>query len=132
MSRNGLAMGSRCACRAESGYSVIALQDFIFHLDTSFLIRVMDPGSPENGKLRAWIREGETFSMGTVAWAKFLCGPLTRSEIESAAEIFNRFGGFTPEDASVTARRFNDSGMWRGSSADCIIAATARGARAPP
>ena len=62
----------------------------MIHVDTSFLIRVMDPGSPESRKLRVWIREGETFSISAVAWAEFLCGPLSDSEIEAAAVIVDR------------------------------------------
>ena len=57
----------------------------MIHVDTSFLIRVMDPVSPESRKLRAWIREGETFSISAVAWAECVCGPLSDSEIEAAA-----------------------------------------------
>ena len=91
----------------------------------------MDPGSPENRKMRAWIRKGETFSMSTVAWAEFRCGPITEEEIESAAEIVDRYEDFTLEHASVAARLFNESGRRRGSLADCMIAATALGARAP-
>ena len=48
----------------------------MIHLDTSFLIRALDPGSPEDLELRGWIREGETLGMSTVAWAELLCGPL--------------------------------------------------------
>lgn len=103
----------------------------MIHVDTSFLIRVMDPGSPENRKLRTWIREGETFSISAVAWAEFLCGPLSDSEIEAAAVIVDRYEGFTPEHASAAARLFNGSGRRRGSLADCMIAATALASRAP-
>lgn len=103
----------------------------MIHLDTSVLIRVMDPGSPEYRKMRAWIRKGETFSMSEVAWAAYLRGPLTEPEIESAAEIVDRYEDFRLEYASVAARLFNESGRRRGSLANCMIAATALGARAP-
>ena len=124
-------MGRRFAGRAARGCPVAALEDFMIHLDTSFLIRVTDPRSPENRKIRGWIRKGETFAISTVAWAEFLCGPLNEQEFESAAEIVDRYEDFTLEHASVAARLFNESGRRRGSLADCMIAATALGARAP-
>ena len=59
----------------------------MIHLDTSFLIRALAPGSPEDRKLRGWMGEGETLGMSAVAWAELLCGPLERSEMEWVAEI---------------------------------------------
>ena len=103
----------------------------MIHLDTSFLIRAMDAGSPENRKLRAWIRKGETLSISAVARAEFLFGPLSGSEIESAAEIIDRSEDFTLEHASVAAGLLNESGRRRGSLADCMIAATGLDAIAP-
>ncbi len=35
----------------------------MIHLDTSFLIRALDPGSPEDLKLRGWIGESETMGI---------------------------------------------------------------------
>ena len=57
----------------------------MIHLDTSFLIRVLAPGSQENRKLRAWNREGEALPMSTIAWTEFQCGPLDQSDIEATA-----------------------------------------------
>ena len=56
----------------------------MIHLDTSFLIRALVLGAPEDRKLRGWIGEGKTLGMSTVAWAELLCGPLKRSEMEWA------------------------------------------------
>ncbi len=97
----------------------------MIHLDTSFLIRALDLGSPEDLKLRGWIGEGETLGMSTVAWAELLCGPLAQSEMELAANIFGPRRDFTPEHAVIAARLFNDSGRRRGSLIDCMIAAAA-------
>ena len=97
----------------------------MIHLDTSFLIRVLDPGSTEDRSLRGWIRDGETLGMSTVAWTEFLCGPLAQSEMELAAEIVGLRREFTPDHAAVAARLFNESGRRRGSLIDCMIAATA-------
>ena len=69
--------------------------------------------------------------MSAVAWAELLCGPLDRSEMEWAAEIVGQRQDFTPEHAALAARLFNESGRWRGSLIDCMIAATALAADAP-
>ena len=76
----------------------------MIHLDTSFLIRALDRGSPEDHKLRGWIGEGETLGMSAVAWAELLCGPLARSEMEWAVEIVGQRQDFTAEHAALAAR----------------------------
>ena len=103
----------------------------MIHLDTSFLIRALDSGTPEDRKLRGWIGEGETLGMSTVAWAEFLCGPLTQSEMELATEIVGRRRDFTSAHAVRAARLFNGSGRRRGSFIDCMIAAVALDDGAP-
>ena len=103
----------------------------MIHPDTSFLIRVLDPGSPENRTLRAWVREREGFATGTIAWTEFQCGPLGRADIEAAAAIIDDYRQFTAEHASIAARLFNQSGSRRGSLPDCMIAATAIADSAP-
>ena len=102
----------------------------MIYLDTSFLIRALDRGSPEDHKLRGWIGEGETLGMSAVAWAESLCGPLAPSEMEWAAEIVGQRQDFTAEHAALAARLFNESGRRRGSLIDCMIAATALAAAA--
>ena len=103
----------------------------MIHLDTSFLIRALVLGAPEDRKLRGWIGEGKTLGMSTVAWAELLCGPLKRSEMEWATEIVGQRQDFTPEHAELAARLFNEYGRRRGSLIDCMIAATALVADAP-
>ena len=103
----------------------------MIHLDTSFLIRALAMGSPEDRRLRGWIGEGQTLGMSTVAWTELLCGPLKRSEVELATEIVGQRQDFTPEHAELAARFFNESGRRRGSLIDCMIAATALVADAP-
>ena len=97
----------------------------MIHLDTSFLIRALAPGTAEDRKLREWMEEGETLGMSTVAWAEFLCGPLARRDVALAAEIIGRRRDFTTEHATVASRLFNESGRRRGSLIDCMIAAAA-------
>ena len=108
-----------------------AAQVRMIHLDTSFLIRALAMGSPEDRRLRGWIGEGQTLGMSTVAWTELLCGPLKRSEMELATEIVVQRQDFTPEHAELAARFFNESGRRRGSLIDCMIAATALVADAP-
>lgn len=97
----------------------------MIHLDTSFLIRALDLGSPEDRKLRGWIGVGEALAMSTVAWTELLCGPLNSSEMEWAAEVVGQRRNFTSEHAVIAARLFNDSGRRRGSLIDCMIGAMA-------
>ena len=103
----------------------------MIHLDTSYLIRALDPGSPEDRRLRGWIRDGETLGMSAVAWTEFLCGPLAPSELELAEEIVGVRREFTPDHAAIAARLFNESGRRRGSLLDCMIAASAIADGAP-
>ena len=97
----------------------------MIHLDTSFLIRALQTESPEDRRLRRWIREGERLGMSSVAWTEFLCGPLSDSELVLATEIVGECREFTPEDAAAAAALFNRSGRRRGSLMDCMIAAAA-------
>lgn len=98
------------------------------HLDTSFLIRALIPDSAENCQLREWISAGATLVVSTVAWAEFLCGPLTADELQLAARIVGPPQDFTPQHATIAARLFNASGRRRGTMMDCMIAAVALGA----
>ena len=101
------------------------------HLDTSFLIRALNPGSLEDGRLREWVAAGETVTMSAVAWAEFLCGPLGGAELELAERIVARRREFTEEQAATAARLFNASGRRRGLFIDCLIAAAALADGAP-
>lgn len=103
----------------------------MIHLDTSFLIRALLAGSSEDALLRGWLAEGESMAMSTVAWAEFLCGPVTPIQAELAKQIIVERIPFTPADAERTAELFNASGRRRGTLADCMIAATALNHRAP-
>ncbi|MDE0100422.1 MAG: PIN domain-containing protein [Truepera sp.] len=96
----------------------------MIQLDTGFLIRALNSGSPEDRKLRDWIGAGETLSMSAVAWAEFLCGPLDGSELALAAQIVGEHRDFTSDHATIAAQLFNGTGR-RGSLIDCMIAAAA-------
>ena len=97
----------------------------MIHLDTSFLIRALLRGSPEDRKLRECLGTSEPLGMSTIAWAEFLCGPIDQSELKLATEVTRRRSDFTQEQAIIAARLFNESGRQRGTFIDCMIAATA-------
>lgn len=101
------------------------------HLDTSFLIRALMLGTPEDQALRRWIANGESLAVCSIAWAEFQCGPLTSSELAVAGAIIGRHRDFTKNDAESAARLFNESGCRRGSLVDCMIAAAAQADGAP-
>lgn len=103
----------------------------MIHLDTSFLIRALMRGTPEDQALRRWIANGESLAVCSIAWAEFQCGPLTSSEVAVAGAIIGRHRDFTKNDAETAARLFNESGRSRGSLIDCMIAAAARADGAP-
>ena len=95
------------------------------HLDTSFLVRALIPGTAEEAKLRKRVGEGEALVMSSVAWAEFLCGPLDIGDLRLAERFVERRQDFTPDQAVVAARLFNESGRRRGTFIDCMIAAAA-------
>ena len=97
----------------------------MIHLDTSFLIRALIRGTPEDLALRRWIKAGESLVISAVAWAEFRCGPLQPLELVAAAAIVDRHREFTRDDAETAARLYNESGRRRGSLPDCMIAAVA-------
>ena len=95
------------------------------HLDTSFLIRALIPGTPEEAKLRKLVGQGGALIMSSVAWAEFLCGPLGSADRASAERLVERLQDFTPDQAEIAARLFNESGRRRQMIADCMIGAAA-------
>jgi predicted nucleic acid-binding protein len=97
----------------------------LIHLDTSFLIGGLVPGSDRDGRLREWLRSGETLGISAVAWAEFLCGPVAPDQVRLAQRFVEARIPLTEEDAVHAAALFNGSGRRRGSLVDCLIAATA-------
>ena len=97
----------------------------MIHLDTSFLIRALRPESQEKRKLQRWIRERKFLAMSSVAWTEFLCGPISRSDLEVATAVVGTCQEFTADHAAMAAVLFNQSGRRRGSMIDCMIAAAA-------
>lgn len=101
------------------------------HLDTSFLIRALVRGSPQDHKLREWLGGGEALGISAIGWTEFLCGPVDPHHIELVTRIVPQRFPFTENEAVLAARLFNQTGRRRGSVMDCMIAATALSHGAP-
>jgi len=97
----------------------------MIHLDTSFLIHALAGGTPQDGRVRAWLAAGETLGMCAVAWAELLCGPIEAAGLELVERVVQDRVAFGEGEAALAARLFNESGRRRGSLADCMVAASA-------
>src|SRR5207247_6974919 len=93
-------------------------------LDTNFLIGALVPDTAFNRRTRQWLSGGEPVGFSTIAWAEFLCGPLSVDDAAAAAELLPNPEPLLPADAARAAELFNVTGRPRGSLADCLIAAT--------
>jgi predicted nucleic acid-binding protein len=102
----------------------------MIHLDASFLIGVLVPGSRQDRAARDWLSRGEEFGISAIAWTELLCGPLTAEQRTVAARLVPSCVPFRDHDAEMAASLFNETGRRRGSLADCMIAATAIGEQA--
>jgi predicted nucleic acid-binding protein len=102
----------------------------MIHLDTSFLIRALKSGTPEDLMFRRWLAAREAVGMSSIAWAEFLCGPVSPSDVEALAGLVAEPVGFGAIDATLAAALFNGSGRRRHSLNDCMIAAVALNAGA--
>ena len=97
----------------------------VVHLDTSFLIRALVPGTGEDRCLREWLATDVTIEMSVVGWAEFLCGPVDEHQTRLARQLLRPPVPIVDEDAQVGARLFSQTGRRRGSLADCLLAASA-------
>jgi predicted nucleic acid-binding protein len=95
------------------------------HLDTCFLICALTPGSAEDKALRGWLGRRVPVAISAIAWAEFLCGPLTAPDLATARTLAGSPLPFGEPHADVAARLFNQGGRRRGSFVDCLIAAAA-------
>ena len=95
----------------------------MIQLDTNCLIRSLVVGTPQHAQVGAWLAAGEELGVASVAWAEFLCGPLTPQQLATAQAFLHKPEPFLSEDAGRAAALFNSAGRKRGSLADCMIAA---------
>ena len=118
-------MDARGADPAIRRHSVTRPPKSAVHLDTSFLIRSLVPGSDESVRLRGWLLERRPVAVSTLVWGEFLCGPLDDEDHARALRLAHRRVPLGTEEASRAASLFNQAGQRRGSFADCLVAATA-------
>lgn len=97
----------------------------MIHLDTSFLIRALVSGSRQERRLLAWLDGPEPVAVSAVAWAEFLCGPVSADLADLARTLLGDPVPLTAAEAETAAALFNTAGRRRGSLLDCFVAATA-------
>ena len=97
----------------------------MIHLDTSFLIRALVPGSRDDAQLRDWLSDETPLAISAVAWAEFLCGPLAAPDLSLAAAVVGEAVPLTADHAVRAAELFNAAGRKRGTFVDCLIASVA-------
>ena len=103
----------------------------MIHLDTSFLIRALVPGSAQDRELRRWLAHGEEVGVSSIAWTEFLCGPVRAEAVAAVTGFLAERVPYLEDDAARAAGLFNASGRRRGSLLDCMIAAVALRSEAP-
>ena len=123
-------MGSQEPERAAGHFSPQGSIQPLIHVDTSFLIRALVPGTAEDRALRSWIKAGTPLAISAVGWAELLCGPLEEAHLALVRRFVSQIAPFEAETAVLAAHLFNRSGRRRGTLADCMIAATAMNASA--
>jgi predicted nucleic acid-binding protein len=97
----------------------------VIHLDTSFLIQAVRGEPHEADRLRGWLQRNEDVAISAIAWAEFLCGPLSEEAGRHAAAMLGEAVPLTASHAYLAAELFNASGRRRGTLSDCLIAACA-------
>ncbi len=100
-------------------------------LDTNYMIRCVELGSAEAGRMEAWYRDGEPMIAPMPAWFEFICGPVTTEQEATARAFIANIIPFTEMEAREAARLFNAVGRKRSLRVDAMIAATAIVAKAP-
>ncbi|WP_395746172.1 type II toxin-antitoxin system VapC family toxin [Prosthecobacter sp.] len=97
----------------------------MIHLDTSFLIDALVPGSAQEAQIVAWLKAGETVEISAVAWGEFLCGPLSSTAEAFARKLLPVAEPLERSDAEKAAKLFNLTGRRSKTYPDCCIAAVA-------
>lgn len=94
-------------------------------LDTNYLIMGLVDGSIERSKLVVWAKSGEQFCASSIVWYEFLCGPVTRKQIEAVKMLLSEIIAFDDALSADAADLFNAIGRSRKMRVDSMIAASA-------
>ena len=100
-------------------------------LDTNFLIANANSGSPAAQQVDQWIMDGTSLHVSAIAWAEYLCGPLSPAEEASTAALLGAIHPVDADIATLAAQLFNATGRRSRSLPDSLIAATAILAKRP-
>lgn len=95
-------------------------------LDANYLIRGLVVGSLEEKAIITWHRSGKKIMTSAIAWYEFLCGPVSKKQIQVMMLFLT--GGIIPFQeihAQEAARLFNQVNRIRRLRVDVMIAATA-------
>lgn len=98
----------------------------LIHLDTNVLVFGLQADHAMHERVAGWRRGGIALAVSGMAWAEFLCGPVSAQAIDIWDRILD--GAIEPVDRAVAERAailFNHSGRRARSLPDCVIAATA-------
>jgi predicted nucleic acid-binding protein len=104
---------------------ILAASGAEIHLDSSFLIRALARGTPEEATLLRWYRERRVLGISCMALGEFLCGPSSSGTADAALRLVHRYLPLGTREAAAGAELFNLTGRRSRSFADCLIAATA-------
>ena len=97
----------------------------MIHFDANFLVAALAENTDAAALLDGWVEKGEELAISTVAYAEFLCGPLSADTEAESSSLFPDPIPLTPHDAKKAAELFNATGRRSRSLRDCMIAATA-------
>jgi predicted nucleic acid-binding protein len=70
-------------------------------LDTNFLVFALSRGTVEDQKLRSLFLSNDTVGVSVIAWAEFLCGPVTAEHVKLATNNVADFQRFAPWGLSL-------------------------------
>ncbi len=99
-------------------------------LDTNYLILGLTQGSKESKELVRWYQAGEALVTPMPAWYEFLCGPVSKQQVETMRAFLTEIVPFGEEQAETAAQLFEAAGRKRALRVDAMIAATAMVAQA--
>ena len=87
----------------------------MIHLDTNYLIGLTKPTTPAGRQVAAWLIAGERLGCSAMAWAEYLCGPVTAADQADVAAVVGTPEPVTGADAAQAAALSNAAARRRGS-----------------
>ena len=95
----------------------------MIHLDANVLIAVLR--SEESAKDLQRHGADQHVGISAIAWSEFLCGPVLPAEAMAGRSVVDTVEPLTESDAELAADLFNRTGRRIRSLRDCMIAAVA-------